>query len=152
MAYKYHVAGKPPLPSSPDARDGRGQQAGNFDADYGTFAREVSIAPPALDERRFDILAMSWTLATVSLFALLYYFTAVRAVDPVVQLDYATFKGTALSHGVTQWLGMRYAAPPTGDLRFAAPQDPPKIDGTQSATKVSMILPLPIGSLSGHTF
>lgn len=46
------------------------------------------------------------------------------AVDPTVQLSYATYKGTALPNGITQWLGLRYAAPPIGDLRFCAPRDP----------------------------
>lgn len=152
MAYKYHVPGNPPLPSSPDARVGGGQQGGKIDADYGTFPREVSVATPALDNHRFNILAMSWTVVTVSLFALLYYLTTASAAASVVELDYAAFQGTALSNGVTQWLGMRYAAPPTGDLRFAAPQDPPKINGLQHANKVSTSLPLRLRRLNGHIF
>ncbi|OAG38818.1 hypothetical protein AYO21_07013 [Fonsecaea monophora] len=43
--------------------------------------------------------------------------------------------GRALANGVTQWLGMRYAAAPTGPLRFAPPQDPPIVHGTQQANK-----------------
>ena len=57
------------------------------------------------------------------------------AVDPLVSLDYASYRGVANSGtGVTQWLGIRFAAPPTGDLRFAAPQDPPKASSVQDAT------------------
>jgi len=48
----------------------------------------------------------------------------VRAVDPIVALNYTTYAGTALPNGISQWLGMRFAAPPLGNLRFAAPQDP----------------------------
>ncbi|GAB7356298.1 hypothetical protein MBLNU459_g7099t1 [Dothideomycetes sp. NU459] len=46
------------------------------------------------------------------------------AVDTLVDVSYTKYKGTALQNGVTQWLGLRYAAPPLGDLRFAPPQDP----------------------------
>lgn len=58
----------------------------------------------------------------------------VLAVSSLVKLDYSTYQGTTLSNGVSQWLGMRYAAPPIGDLRFSAPQDPIHYDTTQSAT------------------
>jgi len=57
------------------------------------------------------------------------------AVDPLVHLDYAGYHGTALSNGVSQWLGIRYAAPPVGKLRFAAPQDPPSNQGTVEADR-----------------
>ncbi|KAI7002083.1 alpha/beta-hydrolase [Hortaea werneckii] len=53
-----------------------------------------------------------------------------RAVQPVVNLDYSSYRGTSLPNGVTQWLGIRYAAPPLGDLRFAAPQAPLSTNGT----------------------
>lgn len=52
------------------------------------------------------------------------------AVQPVVNLDYSSYRGTSLPNGVTQWLGIRYAAPPLGDLRFAAPQAPLSTNGT----------------------
>lgn len=45
------------------------------------------------------------------------------AIDPLVQLDYASYHGRVLKSGVTQWLGIPYAAPPVGQLRFAAPRD-----------------------------
>lgn len=62
---------------------------------------------------------------------------AASAVDPTVQLNYTTYQGTALPGGITQWLGIRYAAPPLGDLRFAAPQDPVVNDTVQIADAVS---------------
>jgi len=43
---------------------------------------------------------------------------------PTVNLGYATYQGVALDDGVNQFLGMRYAAPPTGNLRWRAPEDP----------------------------
>jgi len=38
--------------------------------------------------------------------------------------SYTSYRGTALPGGVTQWVEMRFAAAPIGDLRFAAPVDP----------------------------
>lgn len=57
-------------------------------------------------------------------------------LSPVVDLDYAQYKGTALSSGVNQYLGMRYAAAPLGDLRFRAPAPPPVTPGLQDAIAV----------------
>jgi carboxylesterase type B len=46
------------------------------------------------------------------------------AVHPKVDLGYTKYVGTTLSNSITQWLGIRYAAPPVGELRFRAPQKP----------------------------
>lgn len=59
------------------------------------------------------------------------------AVDVTVGLNYSTYIGTAQSGtGVTEWLGIRYAAPPLGSLRFARPQDPPVVSTPQLANTV----------------
>ncbi|KAF4979780.1 hypothetical protein FZEAL_4084 [Fusarium zealandicum] len=55
--------------------------------------------------------------------------------SPVVDLGYARYKGTRLAAGVDQFLGMRYAAPPTGNLRFRAPMRPRKERSVTSATE-----------------
>lgn len=47
-----------------------------------------------------------------------------RGNDPVVDLGYAKYEGTALASGINQFLGIRYAAPPTGHMRWRAPGDP----------------------------
>lgn len=60
---------------------------------------------------------------------------SVSAVAPTVGLDYATYRGTQLHNGITQWLGLRYAAPPVGPLRFEAPRDPLKEYGVVPATQ-----------------
>src|ERR1700761_8842487 len=49
----------------------------------------------------------------------------VAAASPQVKLDYATYVGTSLPAGVNQFLGMRFAAPPLGNLRWRGPADPP---------------------------
>ncbi|KAL9008748.1 MAG: hypothetical protein Q9173_006157, partial [Seirophora scorigena] len=54
--------------------------------------------------------------------------------DHLVDLGYARYQGCK-SSGVVQWLGMRYAAAPLGNRRFAAPAPPPHVRGLQSATK-----------------
>ncbi|KAL1629157.1 hypothetical protein SLS56_005600 [Neofusicoccum ribis] len=57
----------------------------------------------------------------------------VLAVPPTVALAYSTYQGTPYANGITEWLGIRYAAPPTGDLRFQAPRDPYKVAGVTVA-------------------
>ncbi|KAI0155661.1 hypothetical protein BJ166DRAFT_339116 [Pestalotiopsis sp. NC0098] len=52
------------------------------------------------------------------------YTTSSAAASPTVALDYAQYEGTRYAAGVDAFLGMRFAAPPLGDLRFRAPQDP----------------------------
>ncbi|KAK8223912.1 Alpha/Beta hydrolase protein [Phyllosticta capitalensis] len=74
---------------------------------------------------RFGSLAAALTLSL----------STVHAVDPQVPLNYSTYEGTPYSNGVSEWLGIRFAAPPTGNLRFAAPQDPPVVGGVQAANK-----------------
>jgi hypothetical protein len=36
-------------------------------------------------------------------------FISIGAVDPIVDLSYSKYEGTALPNGVSQWLGIRYA-------------------------------------------
>jgi len=73
-------------------------------------------------------------------FLLAFCVRDIAAVDTLVGLSYAKYKGTALPNGVTQWLGMRYASPVSrvDGMRFAAPQDPPANSNTQEANSVSI--------------
>ena len=48
--------------------------------------------------------------------------TQVFAVDPIVDVGVAKYKGRIVGDGTTQWLGMRYAQAPVGELRFKAPK------------------------------
>ncbi|KAH6968815.1 Alpha/Beta hydrolase protein [Fusarium avenaceum] len=62
-------------------------------------------------------------------------FTFVDAVASIVDVSYSKYKGKDLGNGVTQWLGMRYAAPPLGELRFMPPQDPIRSRQTKDASR-----------------
>lgn len=77
-------------------------------------------------------------MLTPILLPFILFFSVAVAVDTEVKLSYAAYEGTALANGVTQWLGIRYAAPPIGELRFAAPQDPLAEAGVQAANKVTL--------------
>lgn len=58
------------------------------------------------------------------------------AVSSTVDLGYSKYKGNVLDNGVSEWLGVRYAAAPVKDLRFKLPQDPIRMRAVQDATKV----------------
>lgn len=70
-------------------------------------------------------------LLTTSILAL-----PVEPNNNVVDLGYSSYQGTSLGNGVSRWLGIRYAAPPVGDLRFRAPKDPLKTTTLQIADSV----------------
>lgn len=59
------------------------------------------------------------------------------AVSETVDLGYTKYVGKALSNGISEWLGMRFAAAPLGELRFMPPQDPPRHHKPQPADTVS---------------
>lgn len=62
--------------------------------------------------------------------------SAPKAAPPTVSLSQGQAKGiwTRETKGAT-FAGLPYAAPPVGDLRWAAPQSPAKWDGTFDATR-----------------
>ncbi|KAJ7446375.1 Alpha/Beta hydrolase protein [Mycena latifolia] len=62
--------------------------------------------------------------------------SAVEATaTPIIDLGYSRYQGTVdTSTNITTFLGIRYAAAPTGDLRFRAPQPPPSAAGVQQVT------------------
>ncbi|KAL3418592.1 carboxylesterase [Phlyctema vagabunda] len=65
-----------------------------------------------------------------------------------VDLGYAKYRGVHVGHGINEWLGIRFAAPPLGDLRWRAPQ-PPLVNDTliDADTHGPVCLPTPSSSL-----
>ena len=63
--------------------------------------------------------------------------SAIPTNSPVVDLGYSIYRGVRLSAGIDQYVGMRFAAPPLGDLRFRAPRDPIQESSIQDAFAVS---------------
>ncbi|KAJ7616829.1 Alpha/Beta hydrolase protein, partial [Mycena polygramma] len=53
---------------------------------------------------------------------------------PVVDLGYAQYQGSVSTSNIANFLGIRYAAAPLGNLRFRAPQPPANVTGVQQAT------------------
>lgn len=90
-----------------------------------------------LRRRHFAIYGTGFVCLVAVIFAVTFSVLLRRSGNqPVADLGYARYRGVAGSNGVSQWLGVRYAAAPVGDLRFAEPHDPPATNDTQDATKV----------------
>lgn len=63
---------------------------------------------------------------------------AAQALDPLVDVGYAKYRGFA-DGDVTKWFGVRFAAPPTGENRFREPQDPEPIADIVDAKTVGLM-------------
>ncbi|KAF8800976.1 carotenoid ester lipase precursor [Phlegmacium glaucopus] len=66
---------------------------------------------------------------------------------PVVQLSYGSFQGNATGD-LVEFLGIPFAAPPIGNLRFALPKPPLKFAGVHQATSFGAACPQQIVDIS----
>lgn len=92
-------------------------------------------------------LAIMLFFSTVALLTLVLILTVVPVSSHrslTVDLGYSKYQGLSVVDGVNQWLGIRYAAPPLGHLRFRAPQDPVLNSSLQVADTV---IPLFLSSI-----
>lgn len=66
------------------------------------------------------------TIILVVIIAVVAFVTVRAKKHPNLNVDlgYTQYKGFRTPDGIDKWFGMRYAAPPLGDLRFRAPRDP----------------------------
>lgn len=64
-----------------------------------------------------------------------------QQLGAVVDLGYTKYQGDTYPGGISQWLGLRYAQPPVGHLRFAAPQSITGNGNLEMATEVRQIFP-----------
>ncbi|EQL04236.1 Carboxylesterase, type B [Ophiocordyceps sinensis CO18] len=74
-------------------------------------------------------------LQSASLAAAALLLPTAAAVNSTVDLSYSKYRGVSLENGISQWLGIRFAAPPVGSLRFMPPRDPPRTAEVQEADK-----------------
>jgi para-nitrobenzyl esterase len=64
-------------------------------------------------------------------------------MSTVVETAYGPVRG-ADDGSITSWKGVRYAAPPTGDLRWRAPQPPEKWTEVADASALGRVCPQPV--------
>lgn len=70
---------------------------------------------------------------------------------PIIDLGYAKYEGTFLDASVNQFLGMRYAAPPLGDLRWREAENPLHENGVQPAKEFAPTCIGTTGALTNTT-
>ena len=63
-------------------------------------------------------------------------------VGPIVRIEGGVVRGASLPDG-SAFLGLPYAAPPTGNLRWRPPQPPARWDGVRDATQFAPSCPQP---------
>ncbi|KAH9035785.1 carotenoid ester lipase precursor [Lactarius pseudohatsudake] len=82
---------------------------------------------------RASLIIICTATATVSA-------TVIDATCPIVTLDMGTFVGTT-ADGLNKFLGIPFARPPVGDLRFRLPESPGPYAGTHNATAFGLPCP-----------
>lgn len=76
--------------------------------------------------------------------------SSAHAADPLLHTDQGPAQGI-VSHGVSRFLGLPFAAPPVGDLRWKAPQAPATWAGVRDATQFANVCPQEPSAFSGRS-
>jgi len=100
----------------------------------------MTFAPKSL--RRTYSLALVWTFAGALILLAGPNVQAAPASGPVVGSPDGVFRGVATST-MNEFLGIRYAQAPVGDLRWRPPQAPARPTGIQDATQFASHCPQP---------
>ncbi len=72
------------------------------------------------------------------------------SAKPVVRTHFGALQGTVVN-GVSEFLGIPYAAPPVGNLRWHAPEQPARWNGIRPATAFAPHCPQPGGTFGSST-
>lgn len=76
-----------------------------------------------------------WISALLCLLAMSALATPTLALDPMVQIGNGTLRGKTTAEGIERFLGIPYAAPPVGPLRWRPPRLPGDWTGTRDASR-----------------
>ena len=82
---------------------------------------------------------MSWTFFNMLFLLATFLQVGVRAAGPLVSLEYATLEGASTGE-VETFLGIPYAQPPVGNLRFRRPRPPLPSSGTKLVSGLVLVL------------
>src|SRR5579863_6041977 len=87
--------------------------------------------------RRISMMQIGWKACVLSLAGVALVMAAAAYADPLsIKVEQGKIHGKTINDGkVRAFLGLPYAAPPVGDLRWKAPQPPAKWKGDRDATK-----------------
>lgn len=88
--------------------------------------------------RQISLVFVTFLTVASSVAAIIHESLCPNLTENAVDLGYAKYVSSTNGLGVNEFLGMRFAAPPLGDLRFRAPQDALPENETIKADKVSL--------------
>jgi len=97
--------------------------------------------PALLRQFRVALTTLTLTTAGSAAFAITVA-SAAPTSGPIVRVADGAVRGAAVA-GIYEFLGLPYAAPPTGELRWRAPQPPARWEGVRDATQFGPSCPQP---------